>query len=342
MKALLLKEYGKLVIESLPKPEIKPNEVLIRIKACAICGSDLHGYDGTSGRRRPPLIMGHEAAGLIEELGANVTGYNKGDRVVFNSAEYCGTCSYCKNGRQNLCIKSRVFGVDNGIYHLEGAMAEYAAVPSHILYPLPDSISFAQGSLVEPLSIALHAINRTEIRINDTVLVIGAGPIGLMLLKALKITSAKCVIAADIADDRLEAAGKAGADMTFNTGTDARLKRLHERIPNGADIVFEAVGFGPTVNIALSTVKKGGIVTLVGNAAPRADIDFQKIVLNEVQVNGSYACANEYATALTLMANGSLQADDLISVTAPLEEGQQWFDRLKAHEAGLVKVVLTV
>jgi threonine dehydrogenase-like Zn-dependent dehydrogenase len=232
--------------------------------------------------------------------------------------------------------------VDNGIYHSEGAMAEYVAVPSHILYPLPDSISFAQGSLVEPLSIALHAINRTEIRINDTVLVIGAGPIGLMLLKALKITSAKCVIVADIADDRLEAAAKAGADVTFNTGTDTGLRRLHEKIPNGADIVFEAVGFGPTVNIALSTVKKGGIVTLVGNAASRADIDFQKIVLNEVQINGSYACANEYAMALTLMANGSLQVEDLISVTAPLEEGQQWFDRLKAHEVGLMKVVLTV
>jgi threonine dehydrogenase-like Zn-dependent dehydrogenase len=137
-------------------------------------------------------------------------------------------------------------------------------------------------------------------------------------------------------------ARKVGADVVFNTGTEAGLKQLHEKLPNGADIVFEVVGFGQTVNNALLMVKRGGIVTLVGNAASHADIDFQKIVLNELQVNGSYACATEYETALTLMLNGSLEVNDLISAVVPLEEGQQWFDRLKTHEAGLIKVVFTL
>jgi threonine dehydrogenase-like Zn-dependent dehydrogenase len=315
---------------------------LIRIKACAICGSDIHGYDGTSGRRRPPLIIGHEAAGLIEETGANVRGFQKGDRVVFNSSLYCGSCAYCKNGRQNLCVNSRVYGVDNGNYHLDGAMAEYITVPARILYHLPGNLSFEQGALVEPLSIALHAAGRTEIRINDTVLIIGAGAIGLMLLKVLKNSNAGCIIAADIDGGRLEAARKAGADLVVNTGTEAGLKELHEKIPSGAEVVFEAVGFGATVNNALAMAKRGGTVTLVGNAVPHGDIDFQKIVLNELRINGCYACANEYEAALTLLSKGSVNVDDIISVAAPFEEGQQWFDRLKAHEAGLVKVVLTM
>jgi threonine dehydrogenase-like Zn-dependent dehydrogenase len=342
MKALLLKEYGKFSVETLPEPKIAPDEVLIHVKACAICGSDIHGYDGTSGRRRPPLIIGHEAAGLIERVGANVTGFKKGDRVVFNSSLYCGNCVFCKSGRQNLCVDSRVYGVDNGSYHLDGAMAEYIAVPARILYRLPENLSFEQGAMVEPLSIALHAVNRTEIRINDTVLVIGAGPIGLMLLKILKISNSGLIIMADIDEGRLEAAHKAGADVVINTGAETGLKQLREKIPNGADVVFEAVGFGPAVNNALAMVRRGGAVTLVGNAAPHADIDFQKIVLNEVRVNGSYACANEYEGALVLLSNGSVKIDDIISVTAPFEEGQQWFDRLKAHEAGLIKVVLTM
>jgi threonine dehydrogenase-like Zn-dependent dehydrogenase len=342
MKALLLKEYGKFTIENLDKPKIGLWDVLVRIKACAICGSDLHGYDGTSGRRRPPLIMGHEASGIIEEIGANVQGYQKGDRVVFNSTVYCGNCSFCKEGRQNLCANSRVYGVDNGIYHLDGAMAEFAAVPAHILYPLSDQISFEIGALIEPAAIALHAVNRTKIKINDTVLVIGAGPIGLLLIKLLKNSNAGCIVSADIADDRLEASIKAGADFVFNTGNETGMENIRKMLPGGADIVFEAVGFGATVNSSLALAKRGGTVTLVGNAAPHADIDFQKIVLNELNVNGCYACSDEYKTVLVLLEKGSLKMDDILSVSAPLEEGQQWFDRLKAHEPGLIKVVLTI
>jgi threonine dehydrogenase-like Zn-dependent dehydrogenase len=342
MKALQLQEYGKFAMVDLPKTQIGSGDVLMRVKACSICGSDVHGYDGSSGRRRPPLIIGHEAAGIVEEAGSGVTDYRAGDRIVFNSTLYCGDCSYCKTGRQNLCSKAKVFGVDNGNYHLDGAMAEYLAVPARILYHLPDNLSFSQGAVVEPLSIALHAVNRTTIKINDTVLIIGSGFIGLMLLKVLKNSNARCIVVTDVDEGRLETARKAGADFVFNTGTDAGMKALQEKLPAGAEVVFEAVGYGPAVNTALAMAKRGGTLTLVGNVVPHADIDFQKIILNELRVNGTYSCVNEYETALSLLSAGSVKMDDVISVTAPLEEGQQWFDRLKAHEAGLIKVVLEI
>ena len=147
MKALVLEAYKKLVIKEVAQPVIANNEVLIRVKACSICGSDVHGYDGSSGRRQPPIIMGHEASGIIEETGKDVSGYSIGDRVTFNSTYYCGECYYCKKGSQNMCQSGKVFGVACDQYRLDGAMAEYVAVPSHILFKIPDNVGFDQAAL---------------------------------------------------------------------------------------------------------------------------------------------------------------------------------------------------
>src|ERR1051325_1807363 len=160
MKALILKAYKQFALEEVPKPQLKPGEVLVAVKACGICGSDVHGLDGSTGRRRPPIIMGHEAAGIIADPGAIGNGWAAGDRVTFDSTIYCGHCAYCRKGLINLCDRRRVLGVSCEDYRQDGAFAEYVAVPEHILYRLPDALSFPQAALVEPFAISLPATRR--------------------------------------------------------------------------------------------------------------------------------------------------------------------------------------
>ena len=162
MKALLMTEYKNLQYTDFPDPEIDADEVLVQVKACGICGSDIHGYDGSTGRRIPPLVMGHELSGVITEVGSQVTAWKIGDRVTCDSTVYCGVCYFCRRGQINLCDNRRVLGVSTGEYRRHGAFAEYIAIPERILYKLPDEVSFAQAVMIEPLSIAAHAARITH------------------------------------------------------------------------------------------------------------------------------------------------------------------------------------
>ena len=168
MKALVLEEYKRFAYEDVPAPEPGPGEVLVAVKACGICGSDVHGMDGSTGRRRPPIIMGHEAAGTIARVGTGVSGWETGDRVTFDSTIYCGQCEFCRRGLINLCDRRRVLGVSCEDYRRDGAFAEFVAVPQHILYRLPDGLTFEQAALVEPFAIAMHAVRRSPPALNDT------------------------------------------------------------------------------------------------------------------------------------------------------------------------------
>src|ERR1700723_2108475 len=185
MKALVLQEYKKFDHREVPAPQPAAGEVLIAVKACGICGSDVHGMDGSTGRRRPPIIMGHEAAGIITAVGAGVTNWSAGDRVTFDSTIYCGECEFCRRGEINLCDNRRVLGVSCEDYRRDGASAEFVAVPPRVLYRLPDGLPFEHAALVEPFSIALHAIGRVPLVLNDTIVVVGAGMIGLALVQGL-------------------------------------------------------------------------------------------------------------------------------------------------------------
>jgi L-iditol 2-dehydrogenase len=175
MRALLLSEYKTLSVVDMPTPEIGDDDVLVRVRACGICGSDIHGYDGSTGRRIPPLVMGHEAAGVIEQVGRGVQGFEPGERVSFDSTVSCGTCHFCRRGQINLCDNRTVLGVSCGDYRRHGAFAEYVAVPSRILYKLPDSLPFERAALIEVGVIAVHAVSRHVPKPDDTVVVVGAG-----------------------------------------------------------------------------------------------------------------------------------------------------------------------
>jgi threonine dehydrogenase-like Zn-dependent dehydrogenase len=341
MKALVLKAYKQFACEEVPDPQPGPAEVLVAVKACGICGSDVHGMDGSTGRRRPPIIMGHEAAGVIARVGSGVTGWVAGDRVTFDSTIYCGRCEFCRRGLINLCDHRRVLGVSCEDYRQNGAFAELVAVPQHILYRLPEGLAFEHAALVEPFAIALHAIRRAPPTLNDTVVVVGAGMIGLALVQALSQAGCGRLIVVDVAGDRLALAAKLGATNIINSSTEdapAAILRLTQGL--GADLAFEAVGVSATMDLTLRCLRKGGAATLIGNVTPKTEFPLQTAVTRELTIHGSCASQGEYPACLDMLARGALRAAPLISATAPLAEGAAWFDRLYRKEPGLLKVVL--
>lgn len=341
MKALVLEEYNKLVYKDVPEPDVLPGEVLIRIKACGICGSDVHGLDGSTGRRIPPLIMGHEASGVIISAGSEVTGWKPGDRVTFDSTVYPLNDWYTLEGRYNLSDNREVIGVSPAEYRRNGAFAEFLAVPQHILYRIPESVSFEQAAMVEAAAVALHAINVASLHTGDSCVVTGSGMIGSFLIRLLKIAGAGQVIALDNDPVKLENAKRSGAAHAFNsTDGDAveKIKRLTRM--RGADVSFEAVGRSETVNLAIGSVRKGGTVVLVGNTSKTIEFPLQKVVTSEQKVFGSCAIRGEYDAILTLMSDGRLDVTDMISAVVPLSEGAEWFRKLYNKEGDLNKVIL--
>jgi L-iditol 2-dehydrogenase len=342
MKALLLSEYEQLDMVDLPVPLPAAGELLVRVAACGICGSDVHGYDGSSGRRIPPIVMGHEAAGVVAAVGDGVTEFREGDRVTFDSTVYCGVCAFCLRGQMNLCNNRQVLGVSCGDYRRAGAFAEYVTVPQQIAYRLPDSLSFSEAAMLEAVSVALHAVKLSEIRGGETALVIGAGMIGLLTMQAARIAGCSRVIIADVDETRLSLARQVGATETLlSKGVDlvAEIMRLTDG--SGVDLVLEAVGRNATIAAAIDSVRKGGTVTLIGNITPEVTLPLQKVVSRQIRLQGSCASSGEYPEAIDLVASGRMQVGPLITAVVPLSDGPGWFARLHAGEPNLMKIVLT-
>lgn len=342
MKALLLSEYKHLDMADVPEPEIGPDELLIRVRACGICGSDVHGYDGSSGRRIPPVVMGHEAAGVVAAVGQAVSDMREGDRVTFDSTVWCGHCHFCRRGQVNLCDNRQVLGVSCGEYRRMGAFAEYVSVPRRICYRLPDELPFEKAAMIEAVSVAVHAVSLTPVTLNDTALVVGAGMIGLLTLQAAKLAGCGRVIITDVDQSRLETARELGASeviLARNTDVAEEVKTMTGGL--GADIAFECVGATPTIQNSIASTRKGGTVTLIGNIAPQVEIPLQSVVTRQIRLQGSCASSGEYPACIDFLARGAIRVDTMLSAIAPLEEGPRWFERLHQREPNLMKVVLT-
>ena len=341
MKGLVLVDASQFEVRDVPKPKIAPNEVLVEVKACGICGSDVHGMDGSSGRRKPPIIMGHEAAGVIAEVGDSVSRWRVGDRVTFDSTVYCGRCHFCRRGDVNLCDNRQVLGVSCDEFKRDGAFAEYVAIPELIVVALPDTISYEQAAMVEPVSIAVHAAARIPVQLNDTALVVGAGMIGLLTFQTLKARGCGHVMAVDTKEARLDLARQLGADKCFNPHECDVAEEIAKRTDGrGVDIAIEAVGFAPTVEMAVKAVRKGGSVGLIGNLSPTVELSLQTVVTRELSLYGSCASRGEYPACLDLIANGTIQVDSLISGMVSLEEAPEWFVRLQSGQENLMKVLI--
>lgn len=341
MKAMLLSEYQKLDLVDVAPPEVKPHEVLVSVRACGICGSDVHGFDGSSGRRIPPLIMGHEAAGVITQVGAEVEEFHPGDRVTFDSMISCGTCESCGKGAMNLCPSRRVLGVSCETYRQAGAFAELIAVPQHIVYRLPDNLPFEHAAMVEPVSVAVHAVNLLDLNGDETAVVVGTGMIGLLVVQVLRVAGCKTVIAIDVDDFKLELAQELGASHAVNAGQQDAvqevMKLTHDR---GVDVAMEVVGKTAPLQTAVDCVRLGGQVGLVGNLQPVVELALQKVVTRELKLIGSCASSGEYPQCIELMSSGQIQVAPLISQVVGLDQGPAYFDRLYNNEPQLLKVIL--
>jgi len=341
MKALLLTAPSTFDFTDVPAPVVGPDEVRISVKACGICGSDIHGMDGRSGRRIPPIVMGHEAAGVVAEIGEGVSDWKIGDRVTFDSTEFCGDCEECARGNFNLCANRKVLGVSCGDYRRHGCFAEEIVLPVRILHRIPDSLSFEKAAFAEPVAIALHAVNLAPEDFTKPAIVIGAGLIGLLVVQALRARGWQNVIAVDLDESRLELARQLGASQTFSAKQENLAGHLRAICGgDGAAVAFEVVGAAAPVDLAIRSVCKGGTVVLVGNLQPSVPMPLQEVVTRQISLKGSCACAGEYPEAIRRIEDGSISVEPLLSASVPLAEGGEWFARLANNTEGLLKVVL--
>ena len=341
MKALELIDASTLDLVEKPIPEPGPNDLLIKVRACGICGSDIHGMDGSSGRRIPPIVMGHEASGMVAKCGAEIIAWSEGDRVTFDSTIYCGECAYCKSGHVNLCDDREVLGVSTPDFRRQGAFADYVLVPGRICHLLPDEVSYEEAAFAEPVSVALHAVNRARIQPGDSAVVVGAGLIGLLVVQGLKRAGCKTILALDLADERLELALQLGATSVLRSDHEDVLSEVRNLTGGeGADVVMEVVGINPTVKLAVNSARKGGRVCLVGNLAPQVEFPLQAVVTRELDVLGSCAINGEYPDSIAAIAAGEINVKALTSQIVPLQDGASWFARLQAGKEPLLKVIL--
>jgi L-iditol 2-dehydrogenase len=276
----------------------------------------VHGYDGSSGRRIPPIIMGHEAAGIVAGIGEGVSGLSEGDRVTFDSTVYCGQCANCLRGEINLCDRREVLGVSCGDYRRAGAFAEFVSVPARIIHRLPENLSFNEAALLEAVAVALHAVSLVTIPPDSTALVVGAGTIGLLVQQALRVAGCSHVFVADPDSTRLVLSQKLGASETLSENVVERIRQLTNG--TGVDLAVEAVGKTESIVTAIDCVRKGGTVILVGNITPEVKLPLQKVVSRQLRLQGSCASAGEYPRAIELMSRGDIRVKPLITAVAPL------------------------
>jgi L-iditol 2-dehydrogenase len=285
--------------------------------------------------------MGHEASGVVAKTGSAVKAFSEGDRVTFDSMVSCGKCTFCRRGQINLCDNRQVLGVSCGEYRRHGAFAEYVAVPQHIVFRMPDSLPFEHAAMIEPVSVAVHAVGITPIRLGDTAVVVGSGMIGALTIQAARLAGCARIIAVDLEEHKLDLARQAGADDAINPGTTDPVQYVLDATGGrGADVAFEAVGATEPIRTAILSVRKGGTVTLIGNVRPNIDLPLQSVVTREIRLQGSCASSGEYPECIALMSRGSINVAPFLTARAPLEEGPRWFERLYGHEPNLMKVVL--
>lgn len=325
----MLVEYGHFEVVDLPVPDVGPNEVRIRVRACGICGSDVHGMDGSTGRRVPPIVMGHEAAGEIEAVGRAVHDWTVGQRVTFDSTIFCGQCRYCRDGRINLCDNRQVLGVSCAEYRRQGAFAEYVTVPAHVVHALPEGMPYPWAAMAEPVSVAVHAVNRAGVRPGDRLAVLGAGMIGALVIQVARAKGVGEIVAVDVDPVKRESAHAFGADRALAACPDREF-----------DVAIEAVGISQTVTAAVECVRNGGSVGLVGNLSPTVSLPLQTAVTREITLFGSCASQGNYPESLDLIASGGVRVAPMISAEVPLTDAATWFQRLGRREPGLMKVVV--
>ncbi|MCS7105035.1 MAG: zinc-dependent alcohol dehydrogenase family protein [Thermofilaceae archaeon] len=338
MKALVLHGVRDLRLEEVPKPQVNEKEVLLRVGACGICGTDLHFYRG-EWRVKTPLIPGHEFSGVIEEVGPGAEWLERGSRVVAEPNITCGHCYYCRMEQRNFyCSNIKATGVD-----VDGAFAEYVKVPASNVYEFPDWMSFEEAALIEPLACCLRGLYNVKIEPGDTVAVVGAGPVGLLLIQLAKMWGASQVYAVDLLDTRLSLAKQLGADATINVmedDADEVVKSLTEGF--GVDVAIEAVGSSKAISVAMRLARRGGRVLVFG-VAPEDDVLPVKpfeLYDKELLIVSSYRSPFTFQRAVKIASSRRISLRPIVSHVMELERGVEAFRMLDERKSDVVKVAL--
>jgi len=337
MKAAIWYGGKDIRIEEMPEPDFGRDDVLVRVKAVGICGSDLHAYEGISKRRVPPLVMGHEMAGEIADVGENVEILQKKDRVVVYPVLSCGECEYCRSGNENLCRDIRFMGL-----HVPGGFAEYVAVPVDRCYKIAPGLAFEKACLTEPLAVAVHVADSSRMRVNDSILIIGAGAVGSMITQVVRLRTSGQIIVTDILGSRLDLAKKLGADVAINSREkDAVEEVLKLTDGKGVDVSIEVVGIQSTVQQALASVKKGGTVIVVGLLEKNMEIDMMRVVTNQLELHGSYIYSHyDFRSSMGLIASDKVNLQPYLTHIFPLEDAKEGFEEMATNKENVLKVIL--
>ncbi|MBV0923983.1 NAD(P)-dependent alcohol dehydrogenase [Halomicroarcula limicola] len=341
MRTAVLAEPTHFELEERPRPSPGPDDVLVAIRDVGICGSDIHYYEhGRIGDYVVdyPLVLGHESAGEVVEAGENVTGLEPGDRVALEPGVPCRRCAHCKRGDYHLCEDVRFMATPPH----DGAFAEYVAWPADFAYELPESVSTVEGALCEPLSVGIHACRRGNVGTGDTVLVTGAGPIGLLAMEAARAAGATDIVVSDVVGEKLDFAAERGADLTVDV-TETDLETAIDEYTGGigADVVVEASGADPSIQSTVDAVRRGGTVVLVG-LADEATVPFDvlEVIDNEIDVHGSFRYKNTYDAAVDLLADDAVDVEGIVDFESPLDDVEAAFQR--AMEPTAIKGMITL
>ena len=337
MRALLLDAERHLSLVDAPIPAITaPGDALVRVHAVGVCGSDIHGYLGHTGRRIPPLVMGHEATGEVVAVGAGVRDLRVGARVATNTIAACGHCRPCLAGERSLCEQRLILGMN-----APGAYAEYVVWPEDSLPVLPDGLSYEAGALAEPLAVVLHAVNMAGIKPGDVVFIAGGGPIGVLAHLLARMAGAGRIIVSDLHPARLQSAQAFGADVVVDASQADPVAVVREHTGgSGADVSIEAVGATATAQQSIEAVRNAGTVVWLGNSADRIEIGMQSVVTRNLTIRGSYGMTGEeFERALALLADGRLPVDEIVNRYATLDEGPGLFEELLASPATIKCVI---
>lgn len=344
MKAAVLTGVKKFEYRDIERPRPGPGEVLIRIKAVGICGTDKELYDGTMpffemGLSKYPLIPGHEWSGVIEEVGGDVVTFKPGDKVTGDVSIGCGKCLFCKRGLYSLCENRREVGISGG---KDGAYADFLIMPEQFTYKLPDTLSFDEAAMAETSATVVKSIWKAPIKLGQTVLVLGAGPIGLMALQAAYAAGAGYTIVADRLTTKLDIALQLGADKVVNTSEEDLSDVVNDLTDQrGADYVMEASGSVELVSLAPSLTKNAGIINTIGIYTKKIpEFDLSDIVLRDITLSGSVASPNVYEATLRLMGSGQLKTEPCISHRFSLKDIAQAVNVLEQAQPDRIKIML--
>src|SRR5436309_281134 len=341
MRAAVLHAAKDLRIEEVAAPPLGPHDVEVRIEAGGICGSDLHYYfDGGFGtvRLKEPMILGHEIAGMISRVGAEVAGVKPGQRVAVNPSRPCGQCRYCQEGKQNHCLDMRFYGSAMRFPHVQGGFREVLVCDEAQAVAVPASMSAAQAAFAEPFAVCLHAVNRAGPLLGKRVLVTGAGPIGALTVIAARRAGALEIVATDVADAPLAAARKAGADAAVNVSEPDALAR-YGADKGYFDVMFEASGNAQALAGGLAVVRPTGIVVQIGIAGHEMTLPMNVVVAKEIELRGTFRFHEEFALAVALIGGGLVEVMPLLTATVPLAEANDAF-ALAADRSRAMKVQL--